>query len=231
MNKIEVKSNTTPKEIHLEEDSVIFYENCNCKVNYQIKKDIKIFECIINSKIKSVYDTTSNMTLNIFSIDSSLDITINLNKENINLNYAYSTLNENDNDYKINIMHNYKKQKSKINNNGINLKTGKLDFLINVKVPKESSNITTNQNSKIITIENSKSLIKPNLLIDNYDVEANHSAYIGDFKPNDLFYLTSRGITLKSARKLLAKSFLIGNMDISFREIDIILDKLNKNWR
>lgn len=231
MNKIQVKSNTKNKKISLQEDTIIFYENCNCNVSYEITKDIRIFECLINSNIKSIYNISSNVILNIFTVDSSLDININLEKPQINLSYAYSTINQNNNKYQININHNYSKQTSKITNHGINMNNNKLDFLVNTIVPKQSSNVITSQDSKIITLKDNNASIKPNLLIDNYDVEANHSAYIGDFKSSDLFYITSRGITLESARKLLAKSFLIGNMNISFREINIILEKLETQWR
>lgn len=231
MNKILIDSNIKSQEFILKEDTIIFYENANCKINYKIENDIKIFECLINSNVTCTYDLNFNLALNIFTVDSSNSLILNLNKEEIKLDYAYSTLNINDNDYKITINHNYNNQVSRIINHGLNLENSKLNFLINAIVPKTSDNVKTNQDSQIIVLKDNNSLIKPNLLIDNFDVEANHSAYIGDFKQNDLFYLTSRGINILDARKLLAKSFLIGHMNISFREINIILEKLDIYWR
>ena len=95
----------------------------------------------------------------------------------------------------------------------------------------ESAGTKTNQDSKIITIDKNTATIKPNLLVDTDDVEASHSAYIGEFKKEDLFYLETRGLDRKTSEKLLAKSFLIGQMDISFREKDMILEILKRYWR
>jgi hypothetical protein len=46
------------------------------------------------------------------------------------------------------------------------------------------------------------------ILIDEYDVNAAHSAYIGGFNSEELFYLESRGIEADNARKLLTTGFI-----------------------
>ncbi len=98
-------------------------------------------------------------------------------------------------------------------------------------MPKEYTKIKTSQDSKIIVLKDNNSTIKPNLLIDNDDIEANHSAYIGRFKEDNIFYLMTRGISRDDATDLLVRSFLIGDMDISFEEREIILKQINKYWR
>ena len=96
------------------------------------------------------------------------------------------------------------------------MNNSKLNFIINSKIAKNSINVDTNQNSKIILMGENNSSIKPNLLVDNNDINANHSAYVGHFKEDEVFYLKSRGIREEEVNKLLSKSFLIGNMDIDF---------------
>ena len=72
-----------------------------------------------------------------------------------------------------------------------------------------------NQKSKIISNnEVNNNEINPILLIDEYDVDAKHSAFIGTFNKEELFYLKTRGITDKDASNLLLKGLLVGTLDI-----------------
>jgi Fe-S cluster assembly scaffold protein SufB len=80
-------------------------------------------------------------------------------------------------------------------------------------------------------MENVSLFLKPNLLIDNDDIEAEHSAYIGRFKEDEIFYLMTRGISREDATDLLVRSFLIGDMDISYEEREIILNNIQLYWR
>ena len=75
------------------------------------------------------------------------------------------------------------------------------------------------ESSKIINLDNkSDSKIIPNLIIDNKDVVANHSAFIGEFSLNEINYLRSRGISLEDAYRLLLKANLLNGMEL---EIDM----------
>lgn len=232
MNKITVRGEALDKNIIIKENTVIYYENSYGNINFNIENESNLFIYLEKSNLKINFNINKDLVLNIFSLDSSLDIDLNLNKENISVYYAYSTINIESNDYKININHNKKNQTSNITNHGININNNKLSFIINAIIPRESINISTSQDSKIvITLEKGAS-IEPNLIIDNDKIEANHSAFIGDFKKEELFYLETRGLSNVEAKKLLAKSFLLGNMkDITFKEIDLIKEKLNMYWR
>ena len=232
MNKIQVED-VKDEEINyiLEEDSVIIIKNSNAKINYTVNNNIKVFILIESSNLELLYDTTSCFDLNIFSVNSSLNIITNLNKDDLKFNYAYSTINEKSNNYKMTVNHFGKNITSNIVSHGINFGNNKLSFTINAKVPFGSDGACTNQDSKIITLNKNVATIKPNLLVDTDDVEASHSAYIGEFKEEDLFYFETRGLDKKTSEKLLAKSFLIGQMNISFREKDKILEILKRYWR
>lgn len=232
MNKIQVED-IKDEEINyvLEEDSIILIKNSKAKINYFIKNSVKVFCLLESSNIDFVCSIENNFNFNIFSVNTTLNITANLNKNNSKFKLVYSTINEEDNVYKVTANHFGKNITSNIISHGINKSTAYLSFIINAKVPMKSAGTKTNQDSKIITIDKNTATIKPNLLVDTDDVEASHSAYIGEFKKEDLFYLETRGLDRKTSEKLLAKSFLIGQMDISFREKDMILEILKRYWR
>lgn len=68
--------------------------------------------------------------------------------------------------------------------------------------------------------------IAPKLLIEENDVVANHSALIGRFDEEELFYLQSRGIDRNTATILMTKGFLLDGIQ------DDRLEKIiEKYWR
>ena len=103
-----------------------------------------------------------------------------------------------------------------------------MTYTVNGVVPKSSNSCICNQDNQIINMSDGKSTIKPNLLIDNYDVDSNHAAYIGKFRDSYMFYLMSRGISRKNAYLLLLKSFLINTDSIDLSKIDDFLKEIEK---
>ena len=74
-----------------------------------------------------------------------------------------------------------------------------------------------------------KSQINPNLLVDEFDVVANHNAVIGAFDENMLFYLMSRGINQNDATKLLCEGLILNNLKENYLK-DNILELVNEYW-
>ncbi|MBQ6546960.1 MAG: SufD family Fe-S cluster assembly protein [Bacilli bacterium] len=231
MNKLLIGDINTSKTLYLEEDTTLIIEKYKGYLSIVAKNDIQVFINVLFSDIRIKYSTVHNTRVYVFAIDSSVSFDIDLLKDDILFNYYYSNINIKDNDYNININHLGNNITSKITNHGINTTDSKLSYVINTVVPKNYTRINTNQDSKIITLKDNNSTIKPNLLIDNDDIEANHSAYIGRFKEDNIFYLMTRGISRDDATVLLVRSFLIGGMDISFEEREIILKQINEYWR
>ena len=231
MNKIFIEDLTSEKDLVFEESTIVIVKSSDCKLNYFIKDEINIFTLIMSSSVKVSCMVECNSIFNMFSVNSSLSVNIDLLKDDINYRYAYSTINKDNNDYEININHLGNNITSNITNHGINTDNNELSFVINTVVPKDCININTNQDSKIIVLKDNNASIKPNLLIDNDDIEANHAAYIGRFKEEELFYLMTRGIKKEDAVDLMIKSFLIGNMEINLEEKELILDTINAYWR
>lgn len=179
------------------------------------------------------YSEPFDITLNIkgktkiflYAFNTSGNIVINLDKEDANIEIHYSIINIDNNTLKIKINHNHSNTTSNIYNHGINTKEGSLMFDVTGYVPKNSQKCVVNQENQIINLTNGNGIIKPNLLIDNYDVTSSHAAYIGNFKEDKLYYLMSRGISKNVAIKLLMKSIIINSGN---EEINIVKEMLSK---
>ena len=77
------------------------------------------------------------------------------------------------------------------------------------KIKKDMSNSNCVQKSRGIILSNNSTIkVMPVLLIDEYDVSANHGCAIGKIDEEGLYYLMSRGISKKDAEMLIIKGFL-----------------------
>ncbi|MCI7332376.1 MAG: SufD family Fe-S cluster assembly protein [Mollicutes bacterium] len=180
-----------------------------------VKEREKVFYDFDTTNQDVIYNVSENSKLVVYQYGINIDnnIIINLNGENASVEYHYSTINYDDHKYKIDVNHNNSKTISNIYNHGINVFDNKLDFDITGNVLNKSDKCECNQKNQILNISDGKSTILPKLLIDNYDVISSHSAYIGKFKDEILFYLMSRGISEKVSYDLLIKSFLVNGCD------------------
>ena len=207
MNKIEVKKKQITVSNNDEQILHIFdYEDQD--IIYTLKENTKLV----------VYQ---------YGINISNNIVINLDGENSSVEYHYSNINKENNRYNILVNHNASNTVSNVYNHGLNVFNNNLDYNVTGKVLATSNNCICNQENQIINLENGNSTILPNLLIDNYNVISNHSAYIGKFKDEILFYLMSRGISKKSGYELLIKSFLINSSE-SEDDINLLEEEIRK---
>lgn len=219
------------------------------KIEYNIKEEIKINFIInisknielklidekIGKNIKSKYNyqVKENSSLIINKINDCENIRefdlIDLNEINSKVKYVLKTISNTEEHYDILVNHNSKKTLSDVITNGINIKNGKLVLNVTGSVPRGSAETMINQVNSIINLTNNKCQINPNLLIDEMDSSASHSAHISQFQDEDLFYLMSRGIDKKSAFRLLIKGLLINNI---LEEENKYIDKIiKKYWR
>lgn len=184
---------------------------------YEIEKDSNIQVNIRNSKYKEYkFDLEENASLIINKLynEKEVDenITINLNGFNSRVDYNFSTLTYDNQKYIININHNNKSTISNVINHGVVMNDSKLSFEVNSTVKKGNKGSKLKQESKIIVMSSNNSIIKPNLFIDEYDVDAFHSATIGKFRDDEIFYLKTKGLKEKDAVSLLIKGFLEGHI-------------------
>lgn len=156
----------------------------------------------------------ASLVVNDLTIEGSMNTNVELVEEGANFNLNYSFLSSNYSNNQINIYHKASKTKALLKNHGFSKNHANLILDVSAYIDKNSSKCISKQDNQIIESENSLSQINPNLYIENYDVEASHSAYVGEFKENQIFYLMSRGLSEEDSKFLLLKSFLIGNFDL-----------------
>lgn len=226
--KIDVLKDTdlTIEYNSIEKSKIDVEINVNSNINF------KLFELKEGNEIKVQYkynvDEYSNVLVNKFydvTALKELDI-IYLNGENAEINYNFNTICKDKQNVDVIVYHNNKNTISTINNKAVSILNGSMTFNITGSVYNNITDCIINQNSRIINLNDKKCTINPILLIDENDVEANHSALIGKFSDTELFYLMSRGIDYKNALNLLTKGFL--HLDVNSKKIDKIIDKY---WR
>lgn len=169
---------------------------------------------------------------NISYNSNDVKMIFNLNKEQSSVVVYNSVIAKHKVDYDIKINHNTKNTDSDIHNNGVTKEDGTIRFDVYSYAPKGSKNCKINQDSKIISLNDiNDNKINPILLIDEFETEARHAAYIGNFNGTELFYLKSRGLNDDDAKNLLINGLLVGTLDVCFNEREILKNKLNEEWR
>jgi Fe-S cluster assembly protein SufD len=227
--EIEVLKNT---------DLMIEYNNneiTKLDINIKINKNIefKLYELRCENEIKVQYkynlEEFSNVLVNKFYDCNKVRelVLINLNGMNSEINYNFNSISKEKQKIDLVVYHNNVNTISNVTNKAVNILDGSTTFNITGIVYNKINDCIINQNNRIINLNEKKCTINPILLIDENDVEANHSALIGKFSDKELFYLMSRGINKEQALNLLIKGFLA--IDIKNKEkVEKIIDKY---WR
>lgn len=220
MNKLLVNSEEEINNLVIEEDTeLVLNFNDTSRDIYIVVEDnicLNIVDISFNTsnKINITLKNDSRVIYNKFSINSGDYIYTLLDGEYSNVVINNSVVNNDDTKMKFVIEHNNTNTSSNLSNHGVNNSSGTLYFNVDSKINRSASLACADQENKIINLVKGDSKILPNLLVDNYDVSASHSAYISDFDKDSMFYLKSRGISDNEARRLLLEGFLIGNLDV-----------------
>lgn len=220
MNNIIVNSGNLKNTVVITQnnDYIVRLDNYNEKINIKVENNINSHIIIIgdniSSNIKIELLDNSSLRIDSFIINNNIKLNVNLNGENSNFEYINSFIATIDNNITLSINHNSSKTNSLVINNGYSILNSNIVLDVNGYIYKNSSGCKCNQDNKIISNSKNHSKILPNLFIDNYDVEANHSAFIGDVNEEEMFYLMSRGISKKDSYNLLIKSILLGKLSI-----------------
>lgn len=91
---------------------------------------------------------------------------------------------------------------------GVIMDTGKAVFNGKVFVAQDAQQTNAyQQNNNLLLSDKAQVYAKPQLEIFADDVKCSHGCTIGQFNPESLFYLRSRGISETAARKLLVEAF------------------------
>ena len=183
-------------------------------------------------KFQYKYYLQEDSYLNIEKINDGNNIkemtVINLNGEGAKVDFNLKTISKVNEKYNFLVYHNAKNTASNIINNGVNILDGVLEFNVSGFVSNGTVGCDINQKARIINMTENTCTIKPNLFIDENDVVANHSALIGTFSFDEIFYLMSRGISKKNAENLLTKGFLLKGITYYKEKLEEVI---NKYWR
>lgn len=107
------------------------------------------------------------------------------------------------------IHHNEASSESNLANYAIAKGSAKMILNNNATIKQGCHKSVVHQKAKGLTLSKDAEIIaQPNLFIDEFDVIANHAASIGSINKEDLFYLTSRGLSTEEASKLIVLGFI-----------------------
>lgn len=136
---------------------------------------------------------------------SKYDMTFNLQKESQLDVHGFADISNNQYQDDSIIVNHQKNSHSNISYRS--LTNGFLVTQVNSVIPKEASEVSTEQHLKHTMLsEKAKIFSKPNLEISNPNVTASHGNSIGSFDDDYLFYLEQRGVQKERATALLLES-------------------------
>ena len=198
---------------------VLNIKNCNTNILFDVtnKKDLNI----------DINTQSSNVVLNIISfIGTNINISAKIKGDSSDLEVYNSHIAKSKMKINMDIDHLSSNTISNIYNFVVAKDDANCDIKVVSRVKKGYKNCNLNQDSRIISYDKINNKIEPILLIDEYDVNASHSAYIGMFNDDYLFYLMSRGLSKKEANNVLLNAFLIGKLKISNEEKELFKNKI-----
>jgi Fe-S cluster assembly protein SufD len=204
------------------------------KVELNIERNAAVKYLKINSK-NATLTVNSEGELSYVEIvldDTQSNLEINLNKEYSAFNAKVLSIAKNvESKFYQMVKHNSPNTNSVISNFGIAMNGANISFDTEGKIFNKMSKSTCSQLSRGVVMDDESSVTSlPILLIDEFDVVANHGSSIGKMSDDDLFYLMSRGLTKNEAFLLMLDGIInpfvqaIENEEIKGQ----VLDKISK---
>ena len=204
----------------IEKMNIVINQDSNVTLSFIAEEEMKTSN--INITVKG------NATLNGYFADFTtktlnLHCKVNLVEEGALCTYKVASLIAGD-DRKfvdVSIDHISPKTYGKFDCYGICKDNGKITVAGTSHVFKGAIKSKAQQNSKIMVFdENSDATAKPVLKIDENDLEASHGAVVGKINDEHLFYLTSRGLSVETAKELITWGYLKPILE-GFKEEDV----------
>ncbi len=230
------------KDIIVDDENKIITVNINDNFDILINDNDYKYNFVLNNSTSNIlFDVEKNNDLNIdininksklvLNIVSFCGVSENINakikEEGSSLEICNSQISKNTIKVDINVDHMSSNVSSDIYNCIVTEDNASCNIKVTSKVGKGIKKCKLNQDSKIISNnKTNKNKIEPILLIDEYDVNASHSAFIGKFNEDYLFYLMSRGLSKKDSENILLNAFLIGKLKLSNEEKEKLKSKI-----
>lgn len=181
-------------------DKNIFIDDVN-DVNDDIILNIKDNTNIVINYFNIINDKKNiNVIINAFN-NTDLTLLISyITYEEINLNIKYVINGDNN--------------KCNIKLKSISEKKGLSNIKICSEVLSDTFDNELNESISIITNNELKNVVIPDLLIGTSNVIANHSTAIGKLDKNELNYLMAKGLSKTSSQKLIENGYLTSNLRV-----------------
>lgn len=181
-------------------------------IHIEVKENAKLSYQILNAKnsVRTISCWGEVSIMEIALEESKEELEINLLQEQANATVdLLSIANGASMQFLQRIEHQAKHTSSNISNFGVALQKGSILFDTTGKIRKKMAKSKCVQLSRGIVMDDVSSVTsKPILLIDEYDVIANHGASIGKMSDESLFYLMSRGLTKQEAFLLILEGIV-----------------------
>lgn len=240
MNKIIIDKNVLTSyednNLLIKDNKIVFKRNGDYTLEYvdsdSIELGIELLDDVVVKlfvfskdnclKVRNHYQLGKNSNLIIFKFYYNKmvneNIIVDLNGENSLLSYNFSSISKRIEEYHIVVNHNHNKVNSKISNKCIGLDGSKIKLQIDSILDKGNVDCVMDQNSRILTLGDVDATIVPNMFIEEDSVEARHGSVVGRIRPEEIFYLMSRGISEEEAITLLIKGFIFSNLVVDMDE-------------
>lgn len=125
-------------------------------------------------------------------------------------------------EWHMNAIHRAKDTYAMLKNYGIVFSDGNLTFEVLGDIGKGFRRSKTHQETRVMNMDTKvRARVFPKLVIDENDVEASHAASVGQPDPEAIYYMRSRGLSLKETLQQMTLGYLLPI-------VDVIEDKLIK---
>lgn len=240
MNKIIIDKNNLcdyrDSNIEISDKRIVFKNNGDYTLEYVESNEIElkievlddvcvklfVISCDNGLKVKNRYSLGENSNLVLFKFyynrDVDEEVIIDLNGEKSMVSHNFSSISRKNEEYHIIVNHNNHKVKSVVSNKCVGLDGSKLRMQIDSNLDKGNVDCVMDQNSRILTLGDVDATIEPNMFCDEDSVEAKHGSVVGRIRPEDIFYLMSRGITENEAINLLVKGLILSNLVVDMEK-------------
>ena len=222
---------------------IVIRDGLNIKLIDNIKEGNTLLDIDRDAQVKYLKLDSKNTSLTVNSEgelnyveiildDTQSNLEVNLNKEYSAFNAKVLSIAKGANSkFSQMVKHNSPNTSSVISNFGIAMNGANISFDTEGKIFNKMSKSTCSQLSRGVVMDDESSVTSlPILLIDEFDVVANHGSSIGKMSDDDLFYLMSRGLTKNEAFLLMLDGIInpfiqaIDNEEIKGQ----VLDKISK---
>lgn len=166
--------------------------------------------------LKMDVNVAENASISVYFADFSLntknsEVVINLNKRMATALWHLASLStgKDKKNISVSVYHHATETFARVDNYGVAKDESRLVFAGTSHILNGAIKSNTQQNAKIMVFDpKSDAVAKPILKIDENDIEASHSAAVGKISDEQIFYLTSRGISEEQAKMLITLGYL-----------------------